>query len=98
VREETLDPERLGIPRAHADDLRGGDAAANAAIVREVLGGVHGPRRDIVAVNAAGALWAAGVAADLREGLGLATASIDSGAARARLEALVRASQSAETA
>lgn len=98
VREETLDPERLGIPRARPDDLRGGDAAANAAIVREVLGGVRGPRRDIVAVNAAGALWAAGVAAGLREGLDLATASIDSGAARARLDALVRASQSTEAA
>lgn len=98
VREQILDPTRIGVARARADDLRGGDAAMNAAIVREVLDGTPGPRRDIVAVNAAGALWAAGAASDLGQGLGLATASIDSGAARAKLDALVRASQCAETA
>lgn len=90
--ERTLDPGVLGIPRAKAEDLRGGDAAENAALVRRVLAGEPGPRRDVVALNAAAALVVAEAARDLREGLELARASLDSGAAAARLDALVRAS------
>jgi anthranilate phosphoribosyltransferase len=87
-----IDPETFGIAGADRAALRGGDATENAAILRAVLDGEAGPRREIVALNAGAALWVAGAAADLREGLTRARASIDSGEARARLDALVRAS------
>ena len=90
--DRTIEPEALGIPLARSEDLRGGDAAENAALVRGVLAGEPGPRRDVVALNAAAALVVADAALDLAEGLSLARRSIDSGAAAARLDALVRAS------
>ena len=90
--DRTIEPEALGIPLARPEDLRGGDAAENAALVRGVLAGEPGPRRDVVALNAAAALVVADAALDLAEGLSLARRSIDSGAAAARLDALVRAS------
>jgi anthranilate phosphoribosyltransferase len=86
-----IDPAALGVPRAAPGDLAGGDAAANAAIVRAVLAGEPGPRREIVCVNAAAALWVAGAAPDLAGALPLARSSIDSGAARERLARLVEA-------
>ncbi len=89
----TLDPEELGLPRASLEDLRGGDAAENAAIIRRVLSGEKGPARDVVLLNAAAALVAGGLAFELREGIDLAAESIDSGCAMAKLEALVRFSQ-----
>ncbi len=92
VRRLAIEPTRLGIPASKADDLRGGDAAENAAILLEVLAGEAGPRRDVVLLNAAGALWAAGRAGGLEEGLELAAESVDSGAARERLERLREAS------
>jgi anthranilate phosphoribosyltransferase len=95
IEERTIDAASLGLPRAKASDLAGGDAAENAAIVRAVLDGARGPRRDLVLVNAAAALWVAGVASDLAAGLARATESVDSGAARARLDALVAASRDA---
>jgi anthranilate phosphoribosyltransferase len=95
VRCYEIDPARLGIARARAEELRGGDAERNAAIVRAVLAGEEGPRRDIVELNAGAALLVADAARDLAHGLTLARQSIDSGAARARLEALVKASAEA---
>jgi anthranilate phosphoribosyltransferase len=92
VRTLALDPASLGVPRARASDLQGGDAAANAAIVRAVLAGEPGPAREIVCVNAAAALWVAEAAGEWGEGLRLARESIDSGAARARLARLAEAS------
>ena len=86
-----VDPEKLGLPRAHVSDLQGGDAAHNAGILTRILEGEGGPRRDIVALNAAGALWAAGAVAGLESGLLAAAESLDSGAARDKLAALVRA-------
>jgi anthranilate phosphoribosyltransferase len=85
----TLDPLELGIPRATLSDLKGGDAEENAAIIRSVLNGERGPRRDAVLLNAAAALTAGAVAADMSDGLSLAADSIDSGAAQAKLEAMV---------
>lgn len=70
--------------------LQGGDTATNAAIAREILSGCLGPRRDIVLVNAAAALVAAGKAESFREAIPVAATSIDSGAARAKVEALAR--------
>ncbi|HET9509048.1 MAG TPA: hypothetical protein VFO81_13960, partial [Gaiellaceae bacterium] len=69
--------------------LAGGSPEENARAAREILAGASGPKRDAVALNAAGAIAAAGHAADLREGLAVALDAIDSGAAGARLEELV---------
>jgi anthranilate phosphoribosyltransferase len=82
-------PEEFGLARCGMDELRGGDARQNATIVRAVLSGEPGPRRDVVLLNAAFALVAAGKAAAPAEGLGLAAAAIDSGDALAQLQRLV---------
>jgi anthranilate phosphoribosyltransferase len=90
VRERELDPEvELGLPRCTIDELRGGAPDANADAIRDVLAGADGGRRSAVLLNAAGAIAAAGHAADLREGLEVAREAIDSGAAAARLEQLI---------
>lgn len=82
----SVNPEELGIPRAQLRELRGGDAAENARIIREeVLSGRPGPRRDIAVINAAAALTAAGAAGSIEEGVGMAELSIDSGRALAKL-------------
>jgi anthranilate phosphoribosyltransferase len=92
VRSFEIDAEALGISRPGADALQGGDAQQNARLLRAVLSGERGPRRDIVLLNAAGALWVAGAAPGLAEGLGMAARSIDTGAAQRTLEDLVRES------
>ncbi|CAH2030717.1 anthranilate phosphoribosyltransferase [Trichlorobacter ammonificans] len=89
VRLFTIVPEELGFTRCTMADLKGGDAVANAVIVRSVLAGEQGSRRDVVLLNAAFALTAAGACADVREGIARAAASIDSGAAMERLDKLV---------
>jgi anthranilate phosphoribosyltransferase len=80
-KEYELDPTELGLKRAPLDALKGGGPEQNARIAREVLGGSTGPRRDVVLLNAAAALRAAGIASDWREGMGLAADAIDSGRA-----------------
>ena len=86
----TVDGTSIGLPRANNDDLRGGDPAHNAVIVREVLESrLRGPIRDVVVLNAAAALVVAGAARDLANGALLATAAIDSGTARATLDAFI---------
>jgi len=89
VRTYEVDPEEFGIERARLGDLSGGDAAENAAIVREVLSGKKSARRDVVLLNSAAALVAAGRADRLVDGVPLAAQSIDSGAAAEKLAALV---------
>jgi anthranilate phosphoribosyltransferase len=93
VSERQVDPIELGIERCDPAELRGGSPAENAAAIREVLAGADGGRRDAILLNAAGAIAAAGHAADLREGLALAREAVDSGAAGERLEALARFSR-----
>ena len=88
VRERTLDPVELGIARCDPAELSGGSPAENADTARKVLQGQPGAKRDAVVLNAAGAIAAAGHAADLREGLSVAADAIDSGRAAARLEEL----------
>ncbi len=88
VRTYEVDPEEFGMKRATLADISGGDAKDNAAIVREVLGGKKSPRRDVVVLNAAAALVAAGRVDHLTDGIGLAAKAIDSGAAKAKLAAL----------
>lgn len=86
----TVSPEDFGLSRCPISELQGGDAARNAEIVREVLGGGKGPRRDIVLLNAAFALVAAGAAADVPGGMALAAGAIDGGRALSKLEGLAR--------
>ena len=93
VRSRTIDPLDLGVARCAPGDLRGGSPEENAEAIRDVLGGEAGPHRDAVLLNAAGAIAAAGHAADLAEGLALATAAIDSGGAASRLDRLVEFSR-----
>jgi len=93
VRSSTVRPEDFGLARASIKDLRGGDRAENALIIRQVLAGEPGPRRDIVLMNAAAALVVGGKARDFKEGVALAALSIDSGAAAAKLAGLVALSQ-----
>src|SRR5580700_893304 len=88
VRTYEVDPEEFGMKRATLADISGGTAAENAAIVREVLGGKKSPRRDVVVLNSAAALVAAGRADHLRDGISVAVQSIDSGAAAVKLAAL----------
>ncbi len=95
VRRYGVDPKRLGLAPATLEALRGGDAAANAEMVRRVLAGEPGPHRDIAVLNAAAGLVVAGLSADLSEGVGRAGAVIDSGAAHNVLDALVRSSRQA---
>jgi len=72
-------PEEFGLARASHEALVGGDAAANAAILRAVFAGEPGPRRDIVLLNAAAVLVAAGIVGDVREGVMRAAEAIDGG-------------------
>jgi len=82
-------PEDAGLPRATLAQLKGGDAQANAAAIREVLGGEPGPFRDIVLLNAAAALIVGGKSARLAEGVERAGRSIDTGAAAQALDRLI---------
>jgi anthranilate phosphoribosyltransferase len=93
VRSYEVDPEEFGLKRAPLEAISGGDAAENAAIVRRVLEGEKSPRRDVVLMNAAAALVAAGKAEHLRDGVAIAAKSIDSRAAANRLEQLARFTQ-----
>jgi anthranilate phosphoribosyltransferase len=89
VKTYVLDPAELGLPPASLADLQAQDIDENAAIVRSVLGGEPGARRDVVLLNAAAAMKVGGLARDMAEGLDLAAASIDRGAAGGVLERLV---------
>jgi len=88
VRRFTVTPEEFGVARAPLEAIRGGTAAENAALIERILEDEAGPGRDIVVVNAAAALVAAGVADNLREAAGLASFVISSGAASEKLAKL----------
>lgn len=91
-------PEDAGLPRAHMDDLKGGDAAHNAEAIRGLLAGEKGAYRDIVLLNAAATLMVGGKCDTLVEGATLAAQAIDSGAAQATLDKLVAITQQAPEA
>jgi len=88
VRSYEIEPEEFGMARAKLQEISGGDATENAAIIRAILGGEKSPRRDVVLLNGAAALVAAGRADHIGEAVPLAARSIDSGAAAAKLDAL----------
>jgi anthranilate phosphoribosyltransferase len=85
-------PSDFGVAKAASADLVGGDAARNADIIRTVLDGRPGPHRDVVALNAGAALFVAGHAASVADGIRAAHAALDTGAARATLEAMAKRS------
>ncbi|MBF0422294.1 MAG: anthranilate phosphoribosyltransferase [Magnetococcales bacterium] len=89
-----VEPEQWGIPRADAEDLRGGDVMDNVAITRAILNGATGPRRDVVLVNAGAALYVAGVVADIVSGMERAAFAIDHGDANQCLQRLIAISHS----
>jgi anthranilate phosphoribosyltransferase len=93
VRTYEVTPEEFGLTRAPIEEITGGDTAANAGIIREVLGGKRSACRDVVLLNAAAALVAAGKSDHLYDALPIAAQSIDSGAAAAKLGALVEFTQ-----
>ncbi len=87
-----ITPDDVGLAKARPEDLRGGDAEANASALMDVLKGKKGPFRDIAILNAAAALVVADKAQDLKEGVALAAKSIDSGEAEGRLDRLIAVS------
>jgi len=89
VRSYEVEPEEFGMESATLQEIAGGDAAQNAEIIRAVLGGEKSARRDVVLLNAAAALVAAGRAEHLAQAIPIAAESIDAGAAAAKLAALV---------
>jgi anthranilate phosphoribosyltransferase len=89
IRTYDISPELFFGKEAESEELLGGDPERNAEITRSILKGEKGPKRDVVLLNAAAALVAAGKAGELKEGIGLAEEAIDIGAAAAKLEALV---------
>jgi anthranilate phosphoribosyltransferase len=92
IRSLEVSPEDVGLKRVAGEALKGGDAAANAAALRNVLAGLPSPYRDVALFNAAAALVVAGRAKELKEGLALGIQSIDGGAAAERLKRLVEVS------
>jgi anthranilate phosphoribosyltransferase len=89
VRTYEVEPEEFGLERAPLAEISGGDVQENAAIIERILDGERSPRRDVVLMNAAAALVASGLVDTIREGIPRAAFSLDSGAARAKLDALV---------
>jgi anthranilate phosphoribosyltransferase len=85
-------PSDFGLPKASPGDLAGGDAAANAAIIRDLLAGADGPARDVVLLNAGAALFVAGRVDSVREGIARAEAALSGAGATQTLERMIRAS------
>ncbi len=97
IKTHRIAPEDMGLQRAEIDAIAGGDAAANARLLRSVLAGEAGPRRDVVLLNAGAAIYVGGRAATLGEGVAGAIKAIDSGAAMDKLNALVEFGRSGRT-
>jgi len=89
IKDYRLEPEEFGMVRADLSDIKGGDAQENAVIVRQVLNGQPGARRDMVLLNAGAAFYAAGKAMDMHGGIKMAAESIDSGMAAQKLDQLI---------
>lgn len=88
-----MTPEEFGLKRAKPEDIRGGNAEENAQIIRDILNGERGPKRDMVLLNASAAFRAAGVVQNFEKGIERAQEAIDSGHAKAKLEALTSFTQ-----
>jgi len=88
VRTREVRPEQFGLDRAEPEEIEGGDPAHSAETLLTAISGEEGPPRDIVLLNAGAAIYVGGRAPSIGDGIGLACAAIDSGAARAKLDAL----------
>jgi anthranilate phosphoribosyltransferase len=88
VKTYEISPEQFGLQRAPIAEISGGDAQENAQIIRDILAGARSPRRDVILLNAAAALVAAGKADSIDQAMPMAMRSIDTGAAREKLERL----------
>lgn len=95
IRTFELTPEDAGLPRAQPGALRGGDGEANAKTLLDVLKGKKSAYRDVSLINAAAALVVAGKAKDIKDGVGVAAKSVDSGEAEGRLQRLIKVSNAA---
>ncbi len=93
IRTYNIQPEQFFGEKAAPEALRGGKPEVNAEITRKILAGEKGPKRNVVLLNAAAAIVAAGKAGDLKEGIRLAEAAIDTGKAAAKLASLARFTQ-----
>ena len=89
IRQYEIHPRDVGLATAQPTDLLGGDPPANAEIIRGILAGQLGPKHDVVLLNAAATIFVAGKARDLKEAVAVAIHSIDSGAARQKLDAMI---------
>jgi anthranilate phosphoribosyltransferase len=89
IQEYDVTPEEIGVGRHEIEEIAGGDASTNAAIARAVLGGENGARHDVVVANAGAALYVAGLAPSIRDGVQLAKEAIASGRAAEKLQELV---------
>ncbi len=89
-------PEEVGLSRCHLSELKGGDAVENAGIIRDLLSGKDGPKRDVAVLNAAAALTVGGLAKDMADGVKLAAAAVDDGRALSKMEALVNLTSAVE--
>jgi anthranilate phosphoribosyltransferase len=98
VRTFYIHPADFKMTKAAPEELKGGDIARNAQIVRDILDGRHGAPRRIVVLNAAAALFVAGTAASIADGIRMAVEAIDSGAAGEALARMVAGSQAAVVA
>jgi anthranilate phosphoribosyltransferase len=94
IKNYSLNPEELGFRLCAEKDLKGGTAEDNSRIIRDLLDGKTGPKQDIVVLNAAAAIAASGKAGSIQQGVDVARQSIESGAARQKLEDLCRVSHS----
>ena len=94
VKSYKLDPDELGLEICFSEDIKGGTPEENAAIIEGILKGEKGPKRDIVLLNSAAAIYVAGIAKSMEQGVECAIESIDSGKARAKLEDLCKISNS----
>jgi anthranilate phosphoribosyltransferase len=92
-----LHPTDVGVPKAAPGSLLGGDAVANARTIVRVLEGEHGPARDVVLLNAGAALFIAGKASSIKDGMQLASAAIDQGEAKRTLDRLIAVSVTGES-
>jgi len=94
IKEYILNPQDLGFSLATRNDLLGGEAPENAAILREVFTGTKGPKRDVVALNAAAALYISGQVPSLKDGVAKIKSTLDAGAAKSKLDEWVEFSKS----
>ncbi|MGC9211842.1 MAG: anthranilate phosphoribosyltransferase [Athalassotoga sp.] len=94
IKDYTIDPRDFGIFYANIEDIKGGDPLENATIIRSIFEGKRGPKREIVLINSAAALYTGKVAKNMREGFLMASEIVDSGLALKKLNEIIDFSRS----